>query len=268
MRDGPRSVDRIIDLLELFAGDRSPKSLAQLSVALDVPKASLFNLIGTLARREVLSRDDTGRYQLGAAAVRIAMAVMATRSFTDLTHPFLVRLSRLTGETALVACLDMRSLKAVYLDKAESDSSVRYTVPIGQTRELHCSSVGKVMLAHCPDVAELVLRAPRLRRYTDSTVVDKKALQNQIRAIRKAGVARAIDESSFGASGIAAPIFNGAGELVAGLVVAGPTQRMRPNLQRFERALREAAASQSGVLPSVGTSQIAFAIEDVMRRHA
>ncbi len=268
MRDGPRSVERVVDLLELFARDRQPKSLSQLCVLLGTPKASLFSLVGALVKREMLTRDEAGRYQLGPAALRVAMSIAATRSFTDLTHPFLLKLARETGETALIGCLDLQSLKAVYVDKAESESSVRYTVPIGQTRDLHCSSVGKLILAYRPDVAELVFKAPRLTRHTDNTIIDKKLLASQLRTVRRAGISRTIDEATFGATGMAAPILNAGGELVAGVVVAGPTQRVRPNMAKIEQALRKAAAALSAALPATGVAQISLAIEEVARRRA
>ena len=268
MREGPRSVDRVMDLLELFARDRQPKTLSQLSTLLGAPKASLFSLIGTLIKRETLVRDEAGRYQLGPGTLRIAMSIVATRSFTELTHPFLQKLARETGETALIGCLDQDSLKAVYIDKAESESTVRYTVPIGLTRELHCSSVGKLILAYRPDVTERLLKAPRLTRHTDNTIIDKKLLVSQLRTIRKAGISRTIDEATFGATGMAAPILNAAGDFVAGIVVAGPTQRVRPSMAKVEPALRKAAAALSAELPAIGASQISLAIEEVTRRHA
>ena len=268
MRDGPRSVDRVMDLLELFARDRQPKTLSQLCVLLGTPKASLFSLVGALAKREMLVRDEAGRYQLGPASLRVAMSMVATRSFTDLTHPFLLKLARETGETALIGCLDLQSLKAVYIDKAESESSVRYTVPIGQTRDLHCSSVGKLILAYRPDIAELVMKKPKLARHTDNTIVDKKLLTAQLRTIRRSGISRTIDEATFGATGMAAPVLNAGGDIVVGVVVAGPTQRIRPNMTKVEQALRKAAAALSSALPAIGVSQISLAIEEVARRRA
>jgi DNA-binding IclR family transcriptional regulator len=267
-REGPRAADRVIDLLELFAADRSSKSLSQLSVALGAPKASLFSLFRTLVKREMLIRDEGGRYMLGPAAMRVAMSVMSTSSLDEITHPVLLKLARKTGETSLVASIEAQSLKAVYIDKAESESAVRYTVPIGMSRDLHCSSVGKLILAYRPDLAARILKVPRLARYTGRTVVDKKALARQLQDIRDAGISKAIDEATCGATGLSAPILNAQGDIVAGLTVAGPTQRMLANLPRIEREIRATAKALSAALPDRSARQIATEIERVARGRA
>ena len=193
---------------------------------------------------------------------------MSSRSFSDLTHPVLVKLAREVGETALIGCLEPQSLKAVYIDKAESESAVRYTVPIGKIRDLHCSSVGKLIMAYRPDIAERVLKMPRLTRYTGNTIVDKKTLALQLRQIRTNGISKSSDEATSGAAGMAAPILNAAGDFIAGLVVAGPTQRIHSGAGRIERELRAAAAELSESLPDTDASQISLAAEDLVRMRA
>jgi DNA-binding IclR family transcriptional regulator len=264
-REGPRAATRVIDILGALARERSSMTLTQLSQALDAPKASMFTLIAALTKREILTRDAADRYQLGPAAMRLAMIMVSSRSFTDITHPFLLKLARKVGETALIGCLEPQSLKVVYVDKAESESAVRYTVPVGFMRDLHCSSVGKIVLAYRPDVATELFKSSRLTRFTGGTVVDKKVLTQQLQTVRTEGIAKTVDEATLGASGIAAPIFNRAGVLVAGLVVAGPTQRVRPDIERIEREVRATARALSLALPETSESQIAMTLEDVIR---
>ena len=267
-RDGPRSADRLIDLLDLMSQDRSGHTLSQLSAALETPKASLFALLGTLTRREMLVRDETGRYQLGPAAMRIAMNIAASRSFTEITHPLLVKLARKVGETVLIGCYEPQAQKAVYVDKAESDSAVRYTVPLGMTRDLHCSSVGKVILAFHPDAAQKALKQSRLKRHTDATVTDRKALLAELEQVRANRLAETVDEATFGASGLSTPIFSRDGVFVAGLVVAGPTQRVRPVAERIARDLHIAAQALTLALPETTSHQISLVMEDARRRRA
>lgn len=267
-RHGPRSADRLIDLLDCLGRDRSPKSLAELSAALGAPKASLFSLFRTLVDREILSRDQTGRYQLGPAAIRIAVNIAARRSFSEITHPVLVKLARAAGETALIACLDAQHLKLVYVDKAEGDSPIRYTVPVGMVRDLHCSSGGKVVLAFRPDVRKVLIRRNKFERLTANTITKGSALLAELERVRKDGVATAFDESTLGASGLSAPILKSTGELIAVVVVAGPTERFRSRLALIEAEVRRAAQVLSEALPDLADGILEQAVEHRARIRA
>jgi DNA-binding IclR family transcriptional regulator len=243
------AVKRAIDTIEVLARHRLGLTLAELSRRLSVPKASLFEVMKGLEDRIYVSRNEAGRYELGSSALSFARAALATNNLGQVARPILQTLVRKTGETALLALLDEEAMVAVYVDKVESESPIRYTVPLGLRRELHGASVGKALLAFMPaPLREKYLSAKRLERFTAATIVNLKEIRRDIETIRQTGVALTVDERTEGASGIAAPVFGAGGVLVAGVSLAGPSPRMTAGRDRFVPLVRDAAAQISAVL--------------------
>lgn len=242
-RAGPQSVGRVFSILESLASARSGATLTELALKAGAPKTSLVGLLAGLAAEGCVERDNDGRYLLGPRFLSLAMQAVSGRDTIELARPFLAGLVEATGETAVLGVLAPDADLAIYLDRVESANPIRYAVTIGERRELHCTAIGKMLLAHFDDdhLARYFTAAP-LKRFTSSTVTSRNGLLAEIAAIRRDGIARTSDERVIGASGLAAPILAADGSLVAALLIAGPSERMRANVRRNEAVLRRAAA--------------------------
>ncbi|HEV2557449.1 MAG TPA: IclR family transcriptional regulator [Microvirga sp.] len=245
---GPRSVERVTEALNLLSRWEAGYSLAELARRLEVPKASLADLLAGLVACDFVSRTPGGRFKLGPAALAFARQAVSSTSFSDFTHHHLEALVKTVKETALVARLDEENMVSVYVDKVESEHSVRYTVPIGLRRELFATSAGKVLLAHLQEGDQAAyLRSVTLERFTPRTIVDRKALRRELDLVVDRGVATTEDERSVGASGVAAPIFDSDGHVLGALAVAGPTARMQLARDQIVSLVQETAQRISDV---------------------
>lgn len=245
---GPRAVGRVTDVLELLAVRREGLSLTALANHLDVPKASLSALLKPLALRDYVILGDGGRYHLGAAAYAFARQVTSQAELIGLTHPLLEKLASESGETALLATLLPDEMVAIYIDKAESDNPIRYTVPVGLRRELHASSTGKVILAFQSIEYQDAYLARRLARFTAATLVEPEGLRAQLEGIRRDGFVLAQDERTAGASGIAVPVWGAGGLFLGGLSLAGPSPRIASQLGRFRKLIEATGRKISDLL--------------------
>jgi DNA-binding IclR family transcriptional regulator len=248
-RAAPMAVERVTATLELLAGKRLGLTLTELAQQLDVPKVSLLDLLRGLEDLRYVQKNEIGRYLLGSAAISFARAALAGHDFLEAARPFLKRLARDSGETALIAYLDEEEMVAVYVDKIESESPIRYTVPLGLRRELYAASVGKALLANLsPAGIDKYLAETSFENFTDRTIVDVKKLRSELNDIRKNGFATTEDERTTGASGIAAPVLSANGAIIAGVVVAGPTSRVLPKQKRLCAIVRNTAREMSSSL--------------------
>jgi DNA-binding IclR family transcriptional regulator len=93
---------------------------------------------------------------------------------------------------------------------------------------------------------DAALRGP-LERFTPATIVDPEALRGLLREVVRDGVAWTADEYAEGITSVAAPVVDGAGEVVAAIHVHGPSYRFPSDVprERIEAALRAAAARVS-----------------------
>ena len=246
---GPRAIGRVLEALEILARHREGETLSELSHRLGSPKSSLFYLLRSLTRHGYLVRGEDSRYRLGPGAFTFAMAALSSRELPELARPFLEDLAVKCGETALIGTLASDGSVAVYIDKVESHNPVRYTVAVGDQRPLYCSAMGKLFLANMPsEQQDDYLRANRLKPLARNTVTDRATLKRHLADIRRTGLSVTRDELAEGTAGLAVPVFGRDGQLMAALVVGGPTVRITPSLARFSKLLKDAARALSRVL--------------------
>ena len=246
---GPRALGRALEVLESLARRRDGATLSGLSQRLGSPKSSLLYLLRPMARLGYLVRSADGRYQLGPAAFTLAMAALSNRELPQLARPFLEDLAEKSGETALLATMASDEPVAVYIDKVDGRDPIRYTPPLGLRRPLYCSAIGKLLLAYLPPVKrQEYLKTTRLKALTPKTPVTRAALRRELDEIRSTGLSVSVDEITLGAAGVAAPVFDRSGEVVAGLVLGAPSQRVLAEQPRLAALVIESARELSRVM--------------------
>ena len=227
-----RAARRALELIEHVANSQSPVSLSELSRSLDVPKSSVHALVRTLTAERYLEHSVEGLgYTLGPRLLRLIGRVR------DVHVPRVARpvMQRLVGEIEETAILGVRQADAViYVEQVEAAQFVRYAAPLGSTRPLHCTTVGKLFLAEMTDeYAGRLLSHLKLDAFTDQTKVDVASVLADLAEVRAKGYAVNREESIASVIAVAAPVYESTAmgrHLVAGLSLAGPSDRMADKL--------------------------------------
>lgn len=239
--EAPRSPARMIAVLRLLAGYTDGLTLATLSDMSRIPKTTLLSLMRALTHIGYLRHVD-GRYHLGVEAFKLASAIVGSRRFPNIARPVVARLAEDSGETVLLAELDLREMNVVYVDKAESRNALRFIAGIGERRPLYCSAGGKIMLAsQSPEWVRAYLRRTKLVPFTPRTITRKAELLRVLERVRREQFATTIEETSEGVAGFAAPVFNDEGATIAALIIGGPVSRALPRSDDLEQLVRSAA---------------------------
>ena len=226
-----QSVERAFSILEMFqsAGGEG-LSLRDLSDRLDLNKSTVFGLVNTLVNMGYLQRDEhTQLYTLGYRFLSFSDTVKASSLLLRVVQPYLLELSRIYGETVHFA-VEQRG-KVIYLDKVTAPQSVSINSQIGQENWMHCTGVGKCLLAHMsPSGINEVLAGP-LPRMTDYTITDPALLREELEKIRACGYALDMEEVELGLSCVAVPIYDRHGRVCCAVSVSGLTPRIRTDLE-------------------------------------
>lgn len=225
---GVQSVVRALRLIDALGESRGEVGIADLSKRVGLHVSTTHRLLATLAAQGYVRQNrETGRYALGAKAFLLAEAYLGQMDLRRAVRPLLERLSHETGETANLVILDGREV--LYLDKVESPQSLRIFSRIGRRAPLHCTAVGKVLLAAEPSevVRRLLGRGP-FERLTARTVTAPAPLRVELAKVREQGFALDFEECEEGARCIAVPVRNARGETVAAVSISGPALRMSP----------------------------------------
>lgn len=244
---GPRSVLRVMDILQALAAEPEGLTLARLSSELRLPKTSVFSLLRALEGGGYVRGDD-GRYTLGDQALKLGASLGQARSFPRSARPVLEWLAAETGETILLGVLSEEGHEISYVDVIESEKPLRFAVRIGNRRPLYCAAAGKALLAFLPKTFQTkYLAQTKFVRFTTDTS-SKAELMALFPEIRSRGVVVDANGIIDGATGIASPCFDHAGRASCSVAIAGPTARMIPARKSLERLTLKAAEQISQIL--------------------
>lgn len=239
----PRSVHRIMRVFDDLCSRPTGASLATLSDSIGIPKSSLLNLLRGLTASQHLSFVD-GLYQLGPEAYGLASAISATRrflGFAELARPVMRRIVDQTHETSVLAVMSTDKRSAVYVEKFESPTAIRFSATVGDSRPLLWSAVGRILLAFQVDHwLNEYMRTVKMVRHTPHTEINRSRLRDILEDARKDHVAVTYDQGTLGVAGFAAPIFDSAGTIVAAIGIAAPTERARINADTLSSTVYEA----------------------------
>jgi DNA-binding IclR family transcriptional regulator len=219
------ALQRGLRLLQLFT--KSERGLTAMRVAQlsGLPVSTVHRFLVNLEGAGYLNCDASGTYHLGLACFAIGQAALSQLDIRRLSLPYLLELNQHTRETIHLTV--RHGLTAVYVEKIDSPEQLRIHSRIGAAVPLHCTAVGKVMLAYMPEPEQgKVLRQLDLKRMTTNTVGSLQELQAELRRVRKNGYACDLEEHEQHIRCVAAPIWDHAGEAQSSLSITAPVVRM------------------------------------------
>lgn len=219
------SVANSIRLLTSFNGEEDELAITALAQRLGLAKSTVHRLASTLASAGFLEQNSqNGRYRLGVALFELGALVRRRMDVANEARPHLRELLEKTGETVQLGIVDHYSVLYVY--EMESRRAIRMAAAVGARGPLHCTAIGKVLLAFqsADFIRETVARG--LTEFTDKTVTRREAVLEMLEGVRDRDYAIDDEESEPGLRAIAAPVRNHNGLVIAALGVAAPVQRM------------------------------------------
>jgi len=222
---------------------------ADLARELSVPVTTTLRIMATL-QLEGLVRKHEGRYELGPVLISLGNASLAGTELRDLAQPILEKLTTTTGETSHVAvpCDDRPLIVAVQ----DSPHPLRAASRPGFLADLHCSSSGKVFLAHLyrERLASLFPTPPT--RHTAHTPVTLAEIRKDADATLKRGYGLDDEEYYDGVRCLAVPVRSSDGVVVAAIGITASTVRFsRDRVPEIARHVQAAAAELSGQIGHV-----------------
>lgn len=219
------ALQRGLRILRLFS--ESPRGLTAKQVAAlsRLPVSTVHRFLSNLVAAGFLNRDPEGTHCLGVACFSIGQAAAAQLDIRRLSLPYLRELNQQTRETIHLTV--RHGLSAVYVEKLDSPEPLRIYSRIGGSVPLHCTAVGKVLLAYMPaEEQERLLPQLDLKRLTANSVGNLQELKSELYRVRKNGFASDLEEHELHIRCVAAPIWDHTGSVQSSLSVTAPAFRM------------------------------------------
>ncbi|HET9964742.1 MAG TPA: IclR family transcriptional regulator, partial [Rubrobacter sp.] len=208
-----QSVDRAITVMELLSR-RGWSGVTEVANELGINKSTAYRLLTTLRDRGLVEQDAaTEKYRLGFGLITLASSVTADLDVARCSRPVCDWLAERTRETVTVAVLEGDD--AVILYQSNSRSSALSVDWSGMHTPLHATAAGKIFLHYMPEDQRRRILKRSLQRYTENTIVNPKALRQELQRDHSRDYCYTIEELEVGLNAIAAPVRCSDGVVVA-----------------------------------------------------
>jgi DNA-binding IclR family transcriptional regulator len=234
---GAQAVARAIAVLKAFTDSNPQLTLAEITRATRLNRATAYRLLAALEKEGLVARDkESEAYRLGPEAITLGARALRANDLRSVSRAELETLAQETCETATLEVL--ADGEVLILDEVHGHHLVGSAPSIGTRWPAHATSTGKVLLAHVPEAA-----LPRsLPQLTEKTITKPGTLRRELACIREQGYATNVAELEAGYNAVSAPVRDHEGKVVAAISVGGPDARLTPRrIEEIARMIQDAA---------------------------
>jgi len=215
-----QSLCKAFDILGCFTSETPVLRVVDITKRVGMTQSNVSRLLNTMVACGYLERLEDGCYQLGRQIITLSAVALNHSELRKQALPELYRLEQLYETGANLAVLDHDRM--YYLAHVDSRTSPRMYTMVGHTNPLHCTAIGKILLAAMTDAEiEAVLDRTGLPSFTYHTITERSVLLEQIGQVRRLGYATEYNEHALGSACVAAAIYDRGGRVVAGLSMSG-----------------------------------------------
>ena len=239
------ALHKALTVMEMVTEHPQAVGLADLARKVGLPRQSLHRVLRQLEEEGLIIRDTANdRFSVGPRLSRLAISALFSENHNMPARAALKDTVTRIGESCNIGVLD--GLEFMYLDRIETEEALRFHLEAGSHVPAHCTSGGKVLLAHLPEpVRHDLIRSVKLRKFTKATITAPVKLEAELAGIRDRGYATNNEEYVQGVVGAAVAVVDREGRAIAAIACHAPTARTSmkklesfiPHLSRTARSL-------------------------------
>ena len=220
------SAGRLLDIEEyIILKNVSEVTIDEIANKFNISKSSSYRMLNTLFRKGYLDHGKGERkYYLGFKIIEIGWAAISKNQLAKASSQYLEKLVNLTGESAILGIL--HGNEVFNIEKLGGRGILRIDVEVETRAPIHCTSLGKALLAWLPDYEiEEILKNMKFQKYTTITICNKNLFLEDLKKTKKRGYAITGEEYVLGTCSIAVPIRNDQHKVIAALSLVVPKAR-------------------------------------------
>ncbi len=220
------SVHRALRLLEILCDSLSGLGVSELARQTGWPKSSIYNILTTLAHDGFVAQDpESSRYRMTVKLFSVSGSVVEGIDIREIAYPFLVELSKATGETVNLGIMD--GAQAIYVDTIAGPSAIRVNAWPGKRLPIHRTALGKALVAQLPDdQLRAIVKETGLERSTPNTHTKLRDLKLDLERVLEQGYAVDDEEDEIGMRCVGVPVRDHRGLATAAISVTGLARRL------------------------------------------
>ncbi|OPL08672.1 MAG: hypothetical protein AVO33_09660 [delta proteobacterium ML8_F1] len=220
-----QSIERAVKVLNCFSDRNAELKLTEIAQYLDINKSTLHGIITTMKDAGLIDQNsENQKYRLGLKLAELGGLVLRNLDIRAVARPILMDLCDEEDETIHLGILEGKEI--IYIDKVESNQSLRMFTTIGTRYHAYCTAIGKSILAFkSPEALENHLPENPVK-HTAHTKNTREAILEELEKVREKGFALDLEENVIGLNCVGAPIFNHESKVEYSISISGPVDRM------------------------------------------
>ena len=241
-----QSLDRAFSILGCFSLRQPQLTLSEICELTGLPKPTVFRLLSVLEANRMIARTADGlRYEIGIRTFELGSIFLTNLSIERIARPIMERLSERYDMSCNLAILD--DGQVVYVATTDEPGSIRYRPVIGYRHYVHCSALGKMLIAELSEEAvRAILERRGMPALSPLTITDPDRLVAHLAQVRASGYAMDDQEGSQGLCCLAVPIRDHQGKIVASISLSGTSHKFTPEAVRaMSQTMQDSAAQIS-----------------------
>jgi DNA-binding IclR family transcriptional regulator len=225
-----QSLERALTLLNKLSEYPDGIQISRLAEQVGLTKSTVHRLLATLTNMNYTIKDEeTDKYKIGLQVLFLSRNLINNINVVTIAKPFLEKLCQEVNET-IHLCIEDRG-EVIYIDKIESNQTIRMYSRIGSRAPIYCTAVGKVLLSGMDkDKKNETISKMKFIPKTPTTITSKEEFLEEIEKVDSQGYALDNSENEASLMCIAFPIFDHNGKIIASFSVSGPNNRVTPEL--------------------------------------
>jgi IclR family KDG regulon transcriptional repressor len=221
------AVSKAFDILQVFIDSKKESlALGEITTLVKLNKNAVFRLLFTMAEKGFLKKDEeNGRYSLSPKCIELARVARLANDLRTVALAYMRRLREQFEDTVNLAILEHGQIR--YIEVLESSQRFKIVANPGERDPVHCTALGKAMLAHLPEhEVKTILELRGMTKFTGTTITTQSRLIEELAKVRRRGYAINDGEMVEASRCVAVPILNTSKEPVAAISISGPVARM------------------------------------------
>ncbi len=219
-------IDRAAWLLDAIARYPDPVSLKVLSAETGLHASTAHRILGSLIDNRFVERDAVGHYRLGMRLLQLGARLHSNIDLRAVALPVMEALRDRFGESVNLTLREGDVV--VYIEKATPNRMMHVQQLVGSRAPLHVTAVGKLMLGAAGDEAiSGYAQRTNLPAYTRNTITTLPRLMDECHEAIARGYAFDNEEAEIDVGCIGVLLYDGTGNVAAGLSVSAPIERRR-----------------------------------------
>ena len=243
------SVSKAMELLQLLSAGGRPMTLKEIAQQAGFPKSTVFGLLTTMRKYDVVSQTPDGKYTLGLRLFEFGCQVEKSWDISSVAKPYMEHLAQKTGASVMLSICQNESV--ITLDQVQPRNNLRIVSDVGSRLPVYCTSQGKIFLASMPaEQAQKLLRRKTLLPFTPHTITDIPTLLLELEHCREAGCAIENGEYKIGLRSVSAPVYAMDGTVKYTVGVIGMFRSIHS--QEFSAAIEHVKATADMISAALG----------------